>query len=166
MTELPENFSVTGDCHIWYCDEETIYLTKLPKGFKVGGNLRLTKNLYGSLPEGFFVGGDFDLSEQPTIKSLPKSFNVGGKLTVGTQWDIIKEFLTGQRFIDGIVEMKFDDYRMGRTMSFHVGDDVQARLYREGDMVYLKPAPKEAPKNQDGGELSAAPVKSKVLTEA
>jgi hypothetical protein len=166
ITELPENFSVTGNLHVWYCDDKTVCLTKLPKGLKVGGSLRFSKNLYSRLPEGLFVGGDLDISDQDNIKSLPKDFNVKGILKLGRQWDIIRQFLVGNYAIDGTVEILHEEYKQASIALLYVKEEIKSRLSRDGAYVILAPAKKEAPANQDGGTLDAAPVKSKVLTEA
>jgi hypothetical protein len=164
---LPEGFTLTGDLSLWIIDDkETPDPIILPNNMKIGGNLCLQSSRQKSLPKNLFVGGDLDMRNQAEIKSLPDGLKVGGKLKLGRHWEIIKDFLLGNLSIDGTVEMPFEEYRMGYAMSYHVSEAIMARVSRKGDIVTLSPEPKKAPKNQDGGELSEAPTKAKVLAKA
>jgi hypothetical protein len=164
---LPDGFSITGDLSLWIFDEkEKPDPIILPDNMKVGGNFSFHSSLQKSIPKNLYVGGDLNIQSIEDLKSLPEGLKVGGTLKLGRHWDIIKDFLLGNVSIDGTVEMQHEDYRLGYAMSYRVSEDIMARLSRNGNVVTLKPAIKEAPKNQDGGELSPAPVKSKVLAEA
>jgi hypothetical protein len=165
---FPDGFSITGDLNIndYGQEKEKKAAFILPDNMKIGGSLDMDLSGQNKLPNNLYVGGDLDIERLDNLKRLPKDIKVMGKLKLGRHYDIIQDFLSGKISIDGTVQMSYDNYRMGSAGVMYKKDEIYNRLTREGDVVFLAPALKEAPANQDGGTLDAAPVKSKALTEA
>ena len=74
VNRLPKNFKIRGDL-----DLSNTKITSLPEGLNVGGDLIISRASISELPKGLKVGGDLLISET-NISELPEGLEVGGDL--------------------------------------------------------------------------------------